>query len=98
MVQGPSMEPTLREGQRLLVCTLTARLRAPRPGEVWVLAHPTLPLKVVKRVAAAHPDGTFDVRGDNPAASTDSAAYGPVERAAFVGRVVGSYWPPGRVR
>jgi nickel-type superoxide dismutase maturation protease len=89
------MEPTLRDGQRVLVWRTR---RAPRVGEVWVLQHPALPFQVVKRVAAAHADGTFEVRGDHPRASADSAQFGPVERARFVGKVLCSYRPPARVR
>jgi nickel-type superoxide dismutase maturation protease len=96
-VHGRSMEPTLRAGQRLLVSTLTARLRAPRPGEVWVLRHPSEPFLLVKRVHA-RVGLAFEVRGDNPRASTDSEQYGPVPRASFVGRVVASYRPLARVR
>jgi len=93
-VQGPSMEPTLRAGQRLLV--LRSR-RAPRPGELWVLREPARGLLAVKRVTARVGDA-FEVRGDNAQASSDSAMYGPVERARFVGRVLCSYRPWGRVR
>lgn len=103
VVRGPSMQPTLREGQRLLVGPF---LRTPRRGDVAVLRHPG-GFEVVKRVAAVPGDrvgervlgpGEFWVRGDNPAWSTDSDALGPVGRGAFTGRVLGSTRPLGRVR
>ena len=93
-VAGASMEPTLRAGQRLLI--LRSR-RAPHVGEVWVLREPVRGLLAVKRVQARVGDA-FEVRGDNVSASTDSAAFGPVERARFVGRVLCRYRPWGRVR
>ncbi|MBM3949087.1 MAG: signal peptidase I [SAR202 cluster bacterium] len=36
------------------------------------------------------------VLGDNRARSTDSRAYGPVERPRIIGRAWWRYWPPGR--
>ena len=93
-VTGPSMFPTVRSGDRLLV----RRVRSPgavRPGHV-VLAHfPSRPdLLVVKRVRRAVPGGHW-VEGDNPFVTDDSRAYGA---AVVVGRVVGRVWPrPGRL-
>jgi signal peptidase I len=37
VVQGRSMEPTLHNGQRLLVDKLTYRFRAPAAGEIIIL-------------------------------------------------------------
>jgi len=101
------MEPTLRAGQRVLACTWTYRLRAPRRGEVAVVQHPTQAIRVVKRVVGGPGDvvagaplgpDAYAVRGDNPAASTDSATWGTLPRSAFVGRVLGSYRPLAAVR
>jgi nickel-type superoxide dismutase maturation protease len=93
-VTGPSMSPTVRSGDRVLV----RGLRSPggvRPGDV-VLAHfPSRPdLLVVKRVVRAVEGGHW-VEGDNPFVTDDSRAYGV---AVVVGRVVGRVWPrPGRL-
>jgi hypothetical protein len=50
---------------------------------------------LVKRVAALTPGGV-DVRGDHPAASTDSRTFGPVPPALMVGPVLYRYWPRER--
>ncbi len=51
LVQGSSMEPTLVDGQRLLVDKLTYRLREPRRGEIIVFHYPADPRrKFIKRV------------------------------------------------
>ena len=93
-VTGPSMSPTVRSGDRLLV----RRLRSPgdvRPGDVVLARFPSRPdLLVVKRVRRAVPGGHW-VEGDNPFVTDDSRAYGA---AVVVGRVVGRVWPrPGRL-
>ena len=51
LVQGSSMEPTLVDGQRLLVDKITYRLREPRRGEIIVFHYPADPRrKFIKRV------------------------------------------------
>ena len=94
-VVGPSMSPTVRSGDRLLV----RRLRAPgrvRAGDVVLARFPARPdLLVVKRVRRAVAGGHW-VEGDNPFGTDDSRAYGA---AVVVGQVVGRLWPrPGRLR
>jgi nickel-type superoxide dismutase maturation protease len=93
-VVGPSMSPTVRSGDRLLV----RRLRSPgrvRAGDVVLARFPARPgLLVVKRVRRAVAGGHW-VEGDNPFVTDDSRAYGA---AVVVGRVVGRLWPrPGRL-
>ncbi|SDX46726.1 nickel-type superoxide dismutase maturation protease [Modestobacter sp. DSM 44400] len=94
-VTGPSMFPTVRHGDRLLV----ARVRPGDPvrtGEVVLARFPSRPeLLVVKRVRRAVPGGHW-VEGDNPLVTDDSRAFGP---AVVLGRVVCRAWPrPGRLR
>ena len=88
-VTGPSMSPTVRHGDRLLV----RRLRTPgavRVGDVVLARFPARPdLLVVKRVARPAPGGHWVV-GDNPLVADDSRAFGP---AVVVGRVVLRLWP-----
>lgn len=97
-VDGPSMLPTLRPGDYLMV-----RRGAPvRVGDVVVARFPARPgLLVVKRVRAAAGTGWW-LEGDNPdpGQSDDSRRYGPVPARDVVARVVARYWPPrsaGRV-
>jgi nickel-type superoxide dismutase maturation protease len=92
LVEGPSMLPTLRPGD----CLLVRRSRRVRAGAVVVARFPARPdLLVVKR--AVRPDrGLWWVEGDNPAVTDDSRRYGPAE---VLGVVVLRYWPlpPWRV-
>jgi nickel-type superoxide dismutase maturation protease len=95
-VDGDSMRPTLDPGDRLIVL----RGGRARTGDLVVLPDPRVPARVmVKRVARVDrgPDGNVVVvRGDNPAASTDSRAFGPVPAASIRGRVVYRYLPAER--
>jgi phage repressor protein C with HTH and peptisase S24 domain len=90
LVSGPSMLPTLADGDALLV-----RWGAPaRPGDVVVARFPARPrLLVVKR--AVRPDGVlWWVEGDSSAVADDSRRYGPAE---VLGRVVLRWWPLSRL-
>ncbi|MGY1604290.1 S26 family signal peptidase [Geodermatophilus sp. SYSU D00815] len=93
-VSGPSMSPTVRHGDRLLVRRLPVGA-AVAPGTVVLARFPARPdLLVVKRVLRTDPDGAWVV-GDNPLVTDDSRAFGP---AVPVGRVVARLWPrPGRL-
>jgi phage repressor protein C with HTH and peptisase S24 domain len=93
-VTGPSMVPTTRHGDRLLV----RRVRPSdvvRPETVVLARFRSRPdLLVVKRVRRTVPGGHW-IEGDNPLVTDDSRAFGP---AVVVGRVVGRLWPrPGRL-
>ncbi|SCL69122.1 S24/S26 family peptidase [Micromonospora chersina] len=92
LVTGPSMAPTLRHGDAVLVRTGG---RPVRPGDVVVAVFRSRPdLLVVKR-AVRPQDGGWWLRSDNDLVTDDSRAYGVAD---VRGRVVARYWPrPGRV-
>jgi nickel-type superoxide dismutase maturation protease len=93
-VTGPSMAPTVRSGDRLLVRRVRAA-GAVQPGDVVLARFPSRPdLLVVKRVRRPVPGGYW-VEGDNPLVTDDSRAFGV---AVVVGKVVGRLRPrPGRL-
>ena len=90
LVRGPSMAPTLRAGDALLV---RRGGRAVRAGDIVVARFRARPdLLVVKRAVRAT-DGGWEVRGDNTLVADDSRAYGVAD---VVGRVIARYWPRPR--
>jgi phage repressor protein C with HTH and peptisase S24 domain len=92
VVRGRSMEPTLYEGDRLLI-----RYGAePRPGSLCVVRLPDRPL-AVKRVTFRVDDGWW-VERDNPAEGVDSWLVGAVVPEDVVARVVARVWPLVRRR
>ncbi|MER7890571.1 S24 family peptidase [Micromonospora sp. NPDC094482] len=93
LVTGPSMAPTLRHGDAVLVRPGGRRVR---PGDVVVAVFRSRPELLVVKRAVRKQDGGWWLRGDNDLVTDDSRAYGVAD---VHGRVVARYWPrPGRVR
>jgi phage repressor protein C with HTH and peptisase S24 domain len=90
VVRGPSMVPTLRDGDRVLV--RFGAVGGAAVDRVVLLELPDRPLSV-KRLVAIEPDGTVRVEGDNPYGSTDSRTLGPMPREAIKGVVLARLWP-----
>ena len=91
-IVGPSMEPTLRNGDWWVV-RRTSRVAA---GDAVLLRHPHRPhLTVVKR-AVERREGGWWVLGDNLDLSEDSRAFGVVPEGCIVGRLWFRYGPLGR--
>ena len=110
VVEGPSMEPTLREGDRVLVDLWTLRRSLPHPGDIVVVSGPG-DVDLVKRIAQEPYPGNdpyptsalardsplepaFVVLGDNSSQSRDSREFGRLPRHRIRGRVLWRYWPP----
>jgi hypothetical protein len=86
------MAPALLPGDRLLV--LRAR---PRVGDVVIARDPRdRGRELVKRVARLGTDGV-ELRGDNPAFSTDARTFGAVDRDAVGWRAIARTWPLDRL-
>jgi nickel-type superoxide dismutase maturation protease len=91
-VTGPSMEPTLHAGDRLLV----GRTGPSKVGDVVALRDPSSPRHIiVKRITAVRRVEVL-VLGDNAEASVDSRSFGPVPKSALLGKVLRRYAPPDR--
>jgi phage repressor protein C with HTH and peptisase S24 domain len=84
-VAGPSMVPTLRDGDALVAYPV----RRVRPGDVVIARFRSRPdLLVVKRAIRPYGDGWW-IEGDNPLVTDDSRRYG---EAVVEGRVLFRYW------
>lgn len=79
-VRGPSMSPTLHDGDIVL-----ARFGAPvRPGDVVLVRWPARPQQLSVKRAGRRDGPGWHVLGDNPFGSTDSRELGPAEVLAVV--------------
>lgn len=84
-IVGPSMEPTLGNGDLVLA----VRARRHRPGQILVVEHPHRPdLLLVKRCVRVLDGDQLWIEGDNPQASDDSRAFGAVSGQRVRGRVL----------
>ncbi|HLA94930.1 MAG TPA: nickel-type superoxide dismutase maturation protease [Pyrinomonadaceae bacterium] len=84
-VEGNSMEPTLKSGDRVLVDP-----KAPiRPGDIVLTDHPfKSSIRLIKRLVSIEADGRIFLAGDNAAESSDSRIFGVISRKHLVGKVV----------
>ena len=87
-VAGRSMEPTLADGDRLLVHWKAE----PQPGKLAVVRLPGGRPLAVKRLLRREPEGWW-VERDNPAEGVDSWSTGAVPDPDVVGIVVRRVWP-----
>jgi phage repressor protein C with HTH and peptisase S24 domain len=87
LVRGPSMAPTLKDGDAVFAWR---GVRHPRVGDVVLARFRSRPdLLVIKRVV--RPDGAdWWIEGDNAYVTDDSRRYGP---AIVEARVVLRWWP-----
>jgi hypothetical protein len=93
VVRGRSMEPTLRDGDRLLV----RWGRRGRPGQVIVVRLPGDRPISVKRLVHEDGEGAW-VERDNPREGVDSWLVGALPPAGVLGVVRCRLWPrPGRI-
>jgi nickel-type superoxide dismutase maturation protease len=84
-VNGPSMMPTLREGQDVLSFNWAYLGRKPKIGEIIVLNFKGRDL--IKRVVKVDGEEIF-VEGDNKEFSTDSRDFGAVKMNQVMGKVI----------
>lgn len=84
-VRGPSMAPTLRDGDVVI-----ARSGVARAGDVVVVTWPQRPGQLSVKRAVSAEDGGWFVVGDNDLASTDSRELGT---ALVHGVVRWRIWP-----
>jgi len=109
-VDGHSMQPTLQNGQFLVVDLAAYWFHVPEKGDVVIVQYAgDQSVHFVKRVMGVPGDTVtynglevvlqpkqYFVEGDNRDFSTDSRVYGPINQSQILGHVVGDYstYPP----
>ena len=86
IVRGHSMQPSIKEGERVVVYNWAYAFSQPKVGDVVVFSGSDKK-KYVKRITAAA-KSEFFVEGDN---KSDSKKLPPISRKAIIGKVVASY-------
>lgn len=93
-VAGDSMLPAFNDGALLI--TVRVKQRMVRDGTVVTCADPRAPTRTVVKRVQQRLDDLLDLRGDNPAHSTDSRSFGLVRMDALTGVVVAVLYNPRR--
>ena len=84
-VDGDSMLPTLKTGDRVLVDPK----QTIAVGDVVLANHPyKKSVRMIKRVSSIDSDGDYFLAGDNTAQSSDSGTFGKIPAKDILGRVV----------
>lgn len=86
-VQGNSMEPELKSGDRIVVKKTGNALEI---GDIVVLCAPQKNHRLVKRIVQKNGNQLF-VEGDNKNESTDSRMFGWIHENAVLGKAVKKY-------
>lgn len=99
-VRGVSMEPTLYDGDVLLVRYADEGIGPPSPGSLVVIRLPPAPdgsprPVAVKRLVGPAPDGApgWWVERDNPRGGVDSWTVGAIPGDDVLARVIARVWP-----
>ncbi len=86
-VAGLSMDPTLANGQTVLVDPKAYKSQTPMQGQVVLVQLPSTENPCIKRIASISEKG-LDLRGDNPKHSTDSRQLGAIPIENLRGQVL----------
>ena len=96
VVSGHSMEPTLLDGDWLLVDAGAYAQRAPRPGELVVTRDPRDASRLLVKRVVGLAGRSLQVGGDHPAHGADPTDIGVVAQTEVIGRPWFRYWPLAR--
>lgn len=86
-VSGKSMEPTLSDGEEVLVNTWRYHISNPHTHDIVLLRHPKTKRVLIKRIVQVKNNQYF-VKGDNARYSSDSREFGVITKKDILGKVI----------
>ncbi|HEX7456163.1 MAG TPA: signal peptidase I [Candidatus Nanoarchaeia archaeon] len=92
ILKGHSMEPTFREGDRVLINTFAYLFSKPKPGDIIAFQLPSQRDKILlKRIEGVIGDNQYFIAGFNKVDSQDSRHFGPIHHKQVLGKFLTSY-------
>jgi signal peptidase I len=86
-IKDRSMQPTINDGDYVLVTGLVYLIRKPKVNDIIVLRHPQRRIWIIKRISKiVH--GKYYVEGDNKEVSQDSRKFGLIGKELIIGKVI----------
>jgi nickel-type superoxide dismutase maturation protease len=86
-IRGHSLTPEYKDGDFVLISKIPVFFNRLRIGDVIVFRHPGYGT-MIKKIDSISPDGkAFCMVGSHPL-SVDSRQFGPIDRAAVIGKVI----------
>ncbi|MBL8994790.1 MAG: signal peptidase I [Spirochaetia bacterium] len=105
VVDGSSMNPTLRGGDQILILKNRLLPVAVKKNDIVVIDGNLIPRKeepmdffLVKRVNEEAVENGYFVTGDNAVRSLDSRCFGPVPSDSLLGKALFVYFPLNRIK
>lgn len=86
-VMDRSMEPSINDGDYVLVSWLPYIFSKPKVKDIIVLRYPGKKMIIIKRISRIKGNKYF-VSGDNRSLSVDSRTFGPISKEAIIGKVL----------
>lgn len=87
VINGHSMEPTIKENQTVIVSAIPYLLRTPKINDIIAIESPVEEKILIKRITKMNHNNYF-VAGDNQSDSTDSRKFGMIGRDQIIGKVI----------
>ena len=83
------MEPTFKDGDRVIINRITYLFARPKPSNIVALKHPKKRNKILlKKIKKVSSGDQFFVVGENKSDSEDSRYFGKINK----GSIIGKFW------
>ena len=81
------MEPTFKDGDRVIINRLAYLFAQPKPSDIVALKHPNKRNKILlKKIKKVFSGDQFFVVGENKSDSEDSRSFGKINKSLIIGK------------